>query len=92
MEELPKIPAAAATVETTKADIEQNPLSADANDDDADVNANDADADDDASDADWEDKSCCGKLYNAFAGFLFPKITPIPQMSFIVLSLLVAVP
>jgi|AntRauTorckE5430_2_1112549.scaffolds.fasta_scaffold03559_1 hypothetical protein len=91
MEELPKIPAAAATVETTKADIEQNPLSADANDDDADDNANDANADA-TSDADWEDKSCCGKLYNAFAGFLFPKITPIPQMSFIVLSLLVAVP
>lgn len=90
MEELPKIPAAAATVETTKADIEQNPLSADANDD-ADDNANDANADA-TSDADWEDKSCCGKLYNAFAGFLFPKITPIPQMSFIVLSLLVAVP
>jgi hypothetical protein len=91
MEELPKIPAAAATVETTKADIEQNPLSGDANDDDADDNANDANADA-TSDADWEDKSCCGKLYNAFAGFLFPKITPIPQMSFIVLSLLVAVP
>mmetsp|Transcript_20090 Transcript_20090/g.29612 ORF Transcript_20090/g.29612 Transcript_20090/m.29612 type:complete len:857 (+) Transcript_20090:192-2762(+) len=33
-----------------------------------------------------------GRVYNTFAGFLFPRITPIPPMAFVVLSLVVALP
>lgn len=39
-----------------------------------------------------ENRSCSGRFYNAFAGFLFPRITPIPPMAFIVLSLVAALP
>jgi len=39
-----------------------------------------------------ENRSCGGRFYNAFAGFLFPRITPIPSMAFIVLSLVAALP
>ncbi|GFH51182.1 hypothetical protein CTEN210_07657 [Chaetoceros tenuissimus] len=39
-----------------------------------------------------EDKSCCGRLCEAFSRFLFPKLTPISASKFIVLTVLVAVP
>ena len=39
-----------------------------------------------------ENRSCGGRFYNAFAGFLFPRITPIPSTAFIVLSLVAALP
>jgi len=34
----------------------------------------------------------CVRIYNAFAGFLFPRMTPIPPLAFFVLSLVVAIP
>jgi hypothetical protein len=39
-----------------------------------------------------EKESCGKKLCGAFAGFLFPKLTPIPWSSFVLLSLFVALP
>ena len=41
---------------------------------------------------DSEKQSCCSSLYNAFAGFLFPRLTPISSQTFILLSFFTAIP
>ena len=40
-----------------------------------------------------EESSSCGKkIYEVFVGFLFPRLTPIPWTSFLLLSFFVALP
>lgn len=39
-----------------------------------------------------KDSSCCARFNDAFAGFLFPRLTPIPGSAFIILSLFASVP
>jgi hypothetical protein len=42
--------------------------------------------------SDEKNQSFCGRFHNAFAGFLFPRLTPIPPAAFFVLSLFAAIP
>ena len=39
-----------------------------------------------------KERSFCGKIHNAFAGFLFPRVTPILFRDFIILSIFAAIP